>query len=391
MAKMNLVYASSRDDMATAAQDCGGARHFVRTLFGERRTTLLLVSIIWALWICLFATPYILVTPHVAAIGLLGYIMTGASGYLLSLLLLLGIAWTMVTHQRHPVFKVAVGTIAVSALQSLIDLAVFDLVSAIGNLTTWTAFPYAARWADNFSAFMLQFSLIAVIFWTFERAAIHRARGLELQSTKIAAAEANYAATIARLAALRYQLNPHFLFNTLNSISSLVITNRNEQAEEMLSRLADFLRVTLEPESGGQTLEHELETVAAYLAIEQIRVGERLAIDIICPAELRDCETPHFILQPLVENAIKHGAAKQDRLVTVRIEAVRDGEDLIISVEDDGGAHKSSPGGTGIGLRNVSERLQTLYGSRGKIETNRRDTGFLSTIRFPFRQNISSQ
>lgn len=391
MSIMNLTNASGPDKAPRSKRDDSDSRYFFQSLFRERRTTLALVSAIWAFWICLFAAPYILVASRVSPVGLVGYVLTGASGYLLSLLILAGIAWTMAAHRRYAILIVALGTVAVSALQSLIDIAVFDLVSAVGNLTTWTAFPYAARWADNFAAFLLQFSLIAVIFWTLERAAVHRARDLELQRTKIAAAEAGHAATVARLTALRYQLNPHFLFNTLNSISSLVITSRNEQAEEMLSRLADFLRVTLEPDSSGQTVEHELETVAAYLAIEQIRFGDGLAIDIVCPAELRDCEMPHFLLQPLVENAIKHGVAERGHLVTIRIEVARDGDNIRIVVEDDGGPQTQSRGGTGIGLRNVSERLKTLYGDRAHLEAVHRESGFVSIVRIPFRQNGCSQ
>lgn len=367
-----------------------GAMDFIRSLFHERRKFLILTGAIWLCWICLYAAPYVLIASRVSLLGLLGYVMSGMSGFALSLLILGGVIRTMASQSRYAILTIAVGTLALSAVQCFVDIAAFDFVSALGNLTIWTSFPYTARWADNFAAFAFQFSLLAVTFWTLERAAVHRARDLELQRARIAATEANHAATVARLAALRYQLNPHFLFNTLNSISSLVITNRNDQAEEMLSRLADFLRVTLESETCGQTLEHELETVAAYLAIEQTRIGDKLAIDITCPPDLRDCELPNFILQPLVENAVKHGVVDQGQVVTIRIEAARDGEDIAIIVEDDGRAGSASRGGTGIGLRNVSERLTALYGNRGQLEAVRRDVGFLSIVRLPYKRHMAS-
>ncbi|WP_052072286.1 sensor histidine kinase [Sphingopyxis sp. MWB1] len=358
---------------------------FIPSLFRERRSTLYLIGAIWVIWVVLYTAPYILLTSDVSPLGLAGYMLSGLSGFLLSILLLAGIARIIGRPRRRAMLQVAAATIAISALQSFVDIGVFDLVSAIGNLSSWTPFPYSARFADNFAAFALQFSLIAMTFWTLEQSALHRMRDRELQQTRIAAAEARHAATVARLAALRYQLNPHFLFNTLNSISSLVITQRNGQAEEMLSRLSDFLRVTLESENVGQTLEQELETISAYLAIEQIRVGDRLAIDIVCPPALRDCEVPHFILQPLVENAVKHGVAERSARVTIRIEARREDDELWLMVEDDGRSGTPSRRGTGIGLRNISERLQALYGERGRLETNRHASGFSSTIRLPHR------
>lgn len=362
--------------------------HFLLSLFRERRSALYLIGAIWLIWIALYTAPYLLLTSDVSPLGIIGYLLSGLSGFVLSLVLLRAISRLISAPRAHSMMRVAVTTIAIGAFQSLVDIAIFDLMSAVGQLTTWTAFPYGARWADNFAAFALQFSLIAMTFWTLEQSALHRARDHELQEAKVAATKASHAATVARLAALRYQLNPHFLFNTLNSISSLVITRRNVQAEAMLTRLADFLRVTLESESAGQTLEQELETISAYLAIERIRVGDRLAIDIHCPPALRDCEVPHFILQPLVENAVKHGMAEQGAPVTIRIEARREGDDLLIAVEDDGRLRNPPRGGTGIGLRNISERLDALYGANGRLETGHHADGFRSVVRLPCR-NLS--
>src|SRR5690606_1139451 len=149
--------------------------------------------------------------------------------------------------------------------------------------------------------------------------------------------EAERTATAARLAALRYQLNPHFLFNTLNAISSLVVTRRNAEAEGMLSRLSDFLRATLADVSDSVvSLDAELATLQTYLEVEALRFADRLIIEVDCPAALRDANVPGFILQPLVENAIKYAVAPAKRPVTIQIIAKRQGDALVLQVNDDG-------------------------------------------------------
>jgi signal transduction histidine kinase len=202
-------------------------------------------------------------------------------------------------------------------------------------------------------------------------------------------ADATAAAHQAQLAALRYQLNPHFLFNTLNAISTLIVIRRNDEAEAMMSKLADFLRASLGADP--QTfilLEDELATVQAYLDIEGVRFGERLAVEVACPAETADALVPSFLLQPLVENAIKYAVAPARRTVTIRIEAAVSGEDLVLIVEDDGEpADEMSPrGGTGVGLRNVRERLRALYGERGVLAAAPRQRGFSAMVHLPLRR-----
>lgn len=197
---------------------------------------------------------------------------------------------------------------------------------------------------------------------------------------------AQAAATQAQLTALRYQLNPHFLFNTLNAISSLIVSHRNAEAELMMSRLSAFLRTSLEANvQSSVSLEDELAAVDAYLAIESVRYGPRLTVRMDCPADLRDAQVPSFLLQPLVENAMKHAVAPSVEPVRLSLTAAAHGEDLVVSVEDDGHGERQGAPGLGLGLRNVRERLHLLHGSRGGLEIQADSRGFRAVVRLPLQ------
>lgn len=190
----------------------------------------------------------------------------------------------------------------------------------------------------------------------------------------------------AQMAALRYQLNPHFLFNTLNSISSLVGEERNAEAEAMLLNLATFVRSTLTDEpSGTIALGDEIELQRLYLDIEQARFGDRLKVEIDLPPDLADAQVPALILQPLVENAIRHGVGNSEGRLTIRIEAATRGTLIHVSVEDDGGdAAPRGGASTGLGLRNVSARLGAHYGERASLDAAPLASGgFRAMLAFP--------
>jgi sensor histidine kinase YesM len=197
----------------------------------------------------------------------------------------------------------------------------------------------------------------------------------------------------ARLQALRMQLNPHFLFNTLNSIASLV--HDQPRAEGMIEALSDLLRLALgTSESQEVTLREELRFLDRYLLIEQTRFGERLRIETRIDVSALEAFVPILILQPLVENAVKHGIETQIAPGIIRIEAERAGEALRLAVSDNGRGLAAAADGNvkeGVGLSNTRSRLQELYGQGGSLELVPGKTGGLSAeIWVPWRTAVTS-
>ncbi len=185
-------------------------------------------------------------------------------------------------------------------------------------------------------------------------------------------ADAESAAQAAQVRALRYQVNPHFLFNTLNSLSSLVMTGRTDRAETMLLALSTFFRTSLSLDPGADvTLAEEIELQRLYLDIEKARFPDRLQVEIEVPEELETARLPALILQPIVENAIKYGVSKSRKTVVIRIAAKRAGDGRMqVEVSNwlkSGGTimlPAATHEGTGVGLSNVCQRLDARFGSR---------------------------
>ncbi|QNM83158.1 histidine kinase [Sphingomonas sabuli] len=202
------------------------------------------------------------------------------------------------------------------------------------------------------------------------------------------ASEAESAAQVAQLRALRYQVNPHFLFNTLNSLSSLVMTGRNDRAEAMLLALSTFFRSSLSLDPAADiTLEQEIDLQRLYLEIEKTRFPDRLKVEIDVPPALQSARLPALILQPIVENAIKYGVSKTRHkiLISIVAEEIPDGRMMISvsnrlanSTRDELPA--STHEGTGVGLTNVCERLQTRFGDRSECRFGPMDTGGFKVI-----------
>jgi hypothetical protein len=169
----------------------------------------------------------------------------------------------------------------------------------------------------------------------------------------------------ARLLALRYQLNPHFLFNSLNAVSTLILDGNGSAATRMLAQIGDLLRTSLDSEVTSEvTLSQELAFTEGYLAIEQTRLGERLRIDMAVPMETRDVLVPSMLLQPLVENAIRYGVAPLIEGGWIAINSALHANRLRIVIGNSGrrGGGEQKRNGIGIGLGNTAERLKTLYG-----------------------------
>ncbi|MGH9369473.1 MAG: sensor histidine kinase [Thermoanaerobaculia bacterium] len=211
---------------------------------------------------------------------------------------------------------------------------------------------------------------------------------LELQGERERLLRAESLAHQARLRALRLQLNPHFLFNTLNAISTLVAELRTAEANRMLSRLSEFLRSTLErTETEEITLSEEIDFARRYLEIEQIRFGDRLRVDISVEPEAERALVPPLILQPLVENAVRHAILPRESGGAISIVAARDDGWLTLGVNDDGrGSGETAEKGRGVGLSNTRQRLAELYGPRAELSLSKSDRGGLAvSIRMPFR------
>ena len=190
-------------------------------------------------------------------------------------------------------------------------------------------------------------------------------------------ADAESAAQAAQVRALRYQVNPHFLFNTLNSLSSLVMTGRTDRAETMLLALSTFFRTSLSLDpSADVSLAEEIDLQRLYLDIEMARFPDRLTVEIDVPQELEQARLPALLLQPIVENAIKYGVSKSRKAVLVRIAARRLDDNrmsLEISNRLKHGGKEELPAatheGTGLGLANVCQRLEARWGSRASCRS----------------------
>lgn len=217
-------------------------------------------------------------------------------------------------------------------------------------------------------------------------------RKYQLKELKASQLEAQLATS--QLQALKMQLHPHFLFNTLHSVSMLNLTD-SEAANRVLVKLSDLLRVTLESASTQEvSLAAELDFLDRYLEIERIRFADRLEITMCADEDIYDALVPNLILQPLVENAIRHGIGPSSTASLLRISARREGDELILEVEDDG---PGLPTGwtlerqAGLGLGNIRARLDALYEGRSRLELINRDRGLTARITIPLKLALSTR
>ena len=269
-------------------------------------------------------------------------------------------------------------------------------------IIAWVISLTRASFDGNFVSLFIGFLIWPLTLlggWSALYYAINFFLQVEEQADRLERLEAQ--ATSAQLAMLRYQLNPHFLFNTLNSISTLVLLKQTAPANAMLTRLSSFLRHTLMIEASGTvTLEQEIETLKLYLGIERMRFEERLRTEfVIEPDAARAC-LPAMLLQPLVENAIKYAVSPQEEGAKISLEAQLVGQRLRVTVSDTGpglpsdGGHHILPDAltgegravsTGVGLANIRDRLAQAYGDDHLFEIRTPPTGgFTVIIELPF-------
>jgi two-component sensor histidine kinase len=350
----------------------------------QRRHLRLVRALVWAASALLYFLLHI--SAGMASWGIIHvYALTGLLGFFISGLVLSATerAWRASGWNRFVFLMLAV--IMLSALQSVIDTPMEYLAENPAR--------YIASWQDDFSGTFRQVILLsgqtfvftvwihaffATYAWT-----MFRTRELVDQERRLAAAES--LAQTATLSALRAQVNPHFLFNALNAIASLISSGRAPEAEEALLRLSDFFRASLSAER-QQTVSvaDELEMLDAYLEMEQLRFPDRLNVSIDMEEESAGAFMPSFLLQPLVENAIKYAVAPSTTPIHVAISARAERGILILMVEDDGETEpRKCDFGEGVGLVNVSNRIEVLYGKAGEMTITKGSPGFRVMIKLP--------
>jgi two-component sensor histidine kinase len=275
--------------------------------------------------------------------------------------------------------------IPASAVISCIHIAMYSVIVVLTK-------PFPWRQSYEFS-FVLGaqlrsiFDLDFLIYWGvlgagFAFSYYHKYREGELRGVELQAQLAQ-----AQLQALKMQLQPHFLFNTLNAVAALVRKNENKAATDMLAGLSDLLRLSLENVGAQEiSLKQELEFLQRYLEIERIRFKDRLQVQMHIAPETLDASVPNLILQPLVENAIRHGIASRSAAGLIEIRAEREGERLCLQIKDNGpGLLNGEPINRGVGLSNTMARLQRLYGTaQSLVFNNAPEGGAVVTLEIPF-------
>jgi hypothetical protein len=285
--------------------------------------------------------------------------------------------WVIHLARRYPVIRgTTVRTVAV-------HFAAFFAISAVAE--AWSATlqvlfnPWGNRrpptfW-DTWSTTLLYQVLIFVIAYALILTITYLVDSREKVARQMTeTARLNEELSKAQLAALRGQMEPHFMFNTLNSIAGLVRDQCNDAAVRMIVGLSEFLRRASENSHRPQvTLAEEVEYLQRYIDIQKVRFGERLRVSVDVPADLLDVLVPNLLLQPLVENAIKHGVGKRIAGGTIRVAGARRDGRLCLSVYNDGASLPSDAQtqGAGVGLGNLRTRLQILHGDASELRMTR--------------------
>lgn len=303
-------------------------------------------------------------------------LVSGLTGF--SLTALLSVLFRYAIRQRPLVTwpLSLLGVIGTSLLAAFIDAWVIDIQNRGGGAPFTTLL---------LGAFYL--SAVTLAAWSSLYYAINYFLRVEQQADQLLLLESQ--ATAAQLAMLRYQINPHFLFNTLNSISTLVLLKQTDQANAMLSKLSAFLRFTLVNEPTAQVpLEQEVETLKAYLDIEKMRFEERLRTRFDIDPRAAQARLPSLILQPLVENAIKYAVTPNEDGADIIVTAHLVGQNVRIVVSDSGPGLHPAPRdnivSTGVGLANIRERLTQAYGPQHRFDARfSASGGFTVTIELP--------
>lgn len=282
----------------------------------------------------------------------------------------------------HPMFQVLV--VLLCSYFAAATWAVID------NLTNWEIYKFGFRPTNLLFYFQLTVGKFYIMLtWSGLYFVIKYYQLLQdAQQKSLAAASMAHQ---SQLKMLRYQLNPHFLFNTLNAISTLILVNDTKGANQMMSKLSRFLRFSLDNEPIKRiTLEEEISAAMLYLDIEKVRFGDRLEVNVNVVEEAKQALVPSLILQPLVENSVKYAIAKTEGLGRIDITAIVADGQLIITVADNGpepfDSTKMKIRGSGVGLVNTKQRLKALYGKQFSFNLSaNKPTGCVASLKFPWQ------
>ncbi len=277
--------------------------------------------------------------------------------------------------------------VAVSAVQLVIEAAVLRGVGVFPAIMTNYRATVELLMVIGFHQGIIMYWVVMGVDYALRTYHAYREREKQALELELRAAGLKTQLARAELSALKTQLQPHFLFNTLNAIMVLVRQGKQREAEETLALLSDLLRAVLEDVDAQEVpVERELEYLKLYLAIEQVRFQDRLKVEISADPAILEAAVPHMGLQPIVENAVRHGIGRSSEAGRIRIAAARVGETLEIVVEDDGpGLPAQMPQNRGIGLANTRARIEQLYGAGGRlVVANGERGGTVARLAIPY-------
>jgi len=286
-------------------------------------------------------------------------------------------------------FHFEAGTRGRSLAFHLVGSALFSLAYML--LRAWVgAWQSEASFAEAFRPLLVKtWHFNFLIYWVMVAVACAFDFYRKYRERELRAIELEKRLAQAKLQALQMQLNPHFLFNSLHSISALMHQDL-EAADRMISRLSELLRAALEnTETQEVSLRQELEFLKRYLEIEHVRFGSRLEVEVRAAPETLEARVPNLILQPLVENAIRHGIEPHARPGRIRLLARREADQLALEVHDNGGGLASPSPVDGVGLANTRARLRALYGEAHRFEfRSPPEGGLMVRLTLPFCSDV---
>ena len=332
-------------------------------LFDASQTVLVMHAVGRDAWLVIFATAFVSWLPWVLATPI---IISLARRYAIT---------------RDRIVATVGAHLATLIVVSLIASAWFAALQMLFNPWRYPQPPtFMEAWGTSLPYQVLPYLIVYALIWVVTVIVDARTR-MARQATETA--RLNEELSRAQLAALRRQIEPHFMFNTLNSIAGLVRDQRSDAAVSMIVGLSEFLRRATQDSHRSQvTLAEEVEYLQRYVDIQKVRFGERLQVSIDIPPEVLHAQVPNLLLQPLVENAIKHGIARRVAGGTVRVTGACANGNLRLSVYNDGPNGPADPQSThtGVGLSNLRTRLRILHGDESELELKRAASGEAEVI-----------